>query len=236
MGPLGLVALATLAQLAFCSKLSNEFNSCDATPRRMCEASKDSCEPRCTGSAPVLLDVYMESLCPDCRDFFRGQLYGTWLLLGDIMNITLVPYGNAREQSAGDQWNFTCQHGPNECKGNMLQACLIYFLPNSNDHIPIFNCMESAANPITAAQQCTAMLAPKQNWQLVDKCASGPLGNKLMHKNAQRTDALRPEHQYVPWIVFNGEHTETLQNKAESALLALVCGAYKGQLPAVCGK
>ena len=46
---------------------------------------------------PVNFTLYFESLCPDCQRFFIKQLYHTYMALGeDVMNLTLVPYGNAR--------------------------------------------------------------------------------------------------------------------------------------------
>lgn len=44
--------------------------------------------------------LYYESMCPGCRDFFRTQLTKTFTALKDIMDLTLVPYGNA--------WVITC--------------------------------------------------------------------------------------------------------------------------------
>ena len=48
-------------------------------------------------SDPVHLDVYYESLCPDCSGFIERQLYPTWKLLGNmagIFTVALYPYGN----------------------------------------------------------------------------------------------------------------------------------------------
>ena len=42
-----------------------------------------------------------------------------------------------------------------------------------------------------------------------------------------KTESLDPPHQYVPWIVINGEHTNELQTEAQTNLVALVCKEYK---------
>ena len=54
------------------------------------------------------------------------------------------------------------------------------------------------------------------------------MGNQLEHKVALKTEALNPPHRYVPWLVANGQHTDTIQNEVGSNLLAYVCRNYKG--------
>lgn len=182
---------------------------------------------------PVKVGLYYESLCPGCQSFITSMLYPTSVLLGDIMDLTLVPYGNAQETFDGKKYIFTCQHGEQECVGNMIEACLLN-LTDSDAFLTIF-CMESSGDPIKAAQSCVELFSPDLSWKRLMTCVNGDLGNQIMHQNALKTQALKPSHTYVPWITINGVHTEEIQDKAFSALVPLVCNLYKGEKPATCG-
>ncbi|XP_061587205.1 gamma-interferon-inducible lysosomal thiol reductase [Cololabis saira] len=182
--------------------------------------------------APVQVGLYYESLCPGCREFLVQILFPTWVLLRDIMDVTLVPYGNAQEKPDKDKYTFECQHGEQECLGNMIETC---FLNMSRMAFPIIFCMESSADVIKAAESCVQLYDPQLSMEKVKACVSGDQGNQLMHQNALQTGALNPPHKYVPWVTINGEHTEELQNKAMSSLFTLVCSLYKGAKPPACG-
>ena len=49
-----------------------------------------------------------------------------------------------------------------------------------------------------------------------------------------KTESLDPAHDYVPWLVINGEHREDLQEKAMRDLRGLVCRLYSGSKPTQC--
>jgi interferon gamma-inducible protein 30 len=55
-----------------------------------------------------------------------------------------------------------------------------------------------------------------------------------MHKLAQKTASLNPPHNYVPWIVVNGKHTDEIQHAAQDDLLGLICKLYLGVKPEQC--
>ncbi|XP_029308981.1 gamma-interferon-inducible lysosomal thiol reductase [Cottoperca gobio] len=180
----------------------------------------------------VEVGLYYESLCPGCRLFLTEMLLPTWVLLNDIMSITVVPYGNAQEKTVGGKYVFDCQHGDQECLGNMIEACL---LNKTDAAIQIIYCMESSTDVIEAAKSCAELYFPELNWDSIMSCVKGDVGNQLMHQNALKTQALNPPHKYVPWITINGEHTEDLQNKAMTSLFSLVCSMYKGPKHPACG-
>jgi len=189
--------------------------------------------------SPVLVELYYESLCPGCRAFVTGSLYAAYTLLQDtgIMKIAMYPYGNAHQsQNPDGSWSFECQHGENECLGNLLEVCVMAHTDwDFNHYLPIISCMEGADNPVEAAKGCITDLSSLP-YQVVKTCASGPQGNSLMHSLGNKTESLDPPHEYVPWVVVDGEHTEDMEKQAMGDLVGLVCGMYKGSKPPQCSE
>uniref|UniRef100_A0AAY4EIF3 Gamma-interferon-inducible lysosomal thiol reductase n=2 Tax=Denticeps clupeoides TaxID=299321 RepID=A0AAY4EIF3_9TELE len=197
-----------------------------------CEVQKQCLELNSTkpnSDVPALeVTLYYESLCPGCRAFLTEQLFPTWTMLKDIMKVHLVPYGNAEER----QNSVICQHGENECLGNMLESCIIHAV----DHVAfqIIYCMESSSDVLKAAQLCLQLYAPSVRWETISSCATGAVGRSLMHKNAVKTRFLEPAHTHVPWVTFNGEYRDDWEDGAMSSLFSLVCSLYKGAQPPAC--
>jgi len=161
------------------------------------------------------------------------------------MDLGVYPYGNAQEkQQADGTWVFTCQHGVQECEGNMYQACAIEHYPTVNStgvpaYWPFFYCLEKSGNAgsVSVAQKCAD--TSNIDWNVIDKCAgstpakgSNDDGNPLMHSIAVATNNLKPPHQYTPWVVLNGSPLSQVQ--LEEPLTKLVCDAYTGTKPPGC--
>jgi len=53
-------------------------------------------------------------------------------------------------------------------------------------------------------------------------------GNTLQHQVALDTANLKPSHQYVPWIVINGEHNDQDEQQIEDDMIGYVCQHYAG--------
>ncbi|NWI69023.1 GILT reductase, partial [Todus mexicanus] len=249
--PLALLALVTLLTPG----LGVALPGCNYPAHLWCSSREIAvacqAESRCTNlsappAAPVELSLFYESLCPACREFLVKQLFPTRLLLSnEALNITLVPYGNAEERNVSGKWEFQCQHGPDECLGNMIETCLMHEAKDFNTYFPIIFCMESGSSVtknLAASlfhphfpRQCLQIYAPELDGDRIAACVQGPVGTALMHRNAQLTQALDPPHQYVPWILINGKHTDELQAQAEDSLLGLICRLYQGEKPKACG-
>lgn len=185
---------------------------------------------------PVNFELYFESLCPDCQQFITRQLYPVYTKIGSIMNLTLVPFGNAEERKHGSKWIFHCQHGKEECIGNLLETCTIHALNGDMTKVmPFIYCMESShRDPMMAFRLCARKQGVPE--ERVLNCYNSSEGNQLEHQMALRTNALKPPHQYVPWVVLNGVHTEKINEQAVENLLKLICDTYTGPKPSGCSQ
>jgi len=162
--------------------------------------------------------------------------------IGEIIDFQSFPYGNAAEkQNADGTWAYTCQHGVNECIGNMYEACAMGQCNGTGNCTPVlspwwvwwpfFYCME---NSQSAGVEATASTCAKNNgldWNTISACAgSNPAvgtptnGNPLMHWFAVQTNNLQPPHQWTPWVVVNGAPLSSAQ--IDLPLIPIVCKAY----------
>jgi len=191
----------------------------------------------------VKVTLLYESLCPYCQEFTVKTLTPLWAELGSsIMDLVFIPYGNAEERQGSGTWQYTCQHGPNECVLNLYYSCAIYYLGNNtNTSNNFLMCMEKQTNlenpQITQdLNYCFQQEAiPTTVQQQIMTCQKGSQGNSLEHQNALATQNIWPtQHQYVPWIMINDLSTTQVQD-AQNDLLKYVCYFYDGPLtPKAC--
>jgi interferon gamma-inducible protein 30 len=194
---------------------------------------------QCLESSKIKVELYYESLCPGCQEFIVNQIFPTLQAPGvsDIVDLHLIPYGNAIENLTKHGYEFKCQHGRQECEANMFEACALFLKKeDSKAAFPFIYCMERAlsdsASPSDSADKCAKLF--EIDTEKLHECANGPQGNLIMHKFATQTDSLKPAHRYVPWLVVNGVHTEEIQEAITSDMLAFVCKNYSGPKPRGC--
>jgi len=165
--------------------------------------------------------------------------------VGTIANLTVWPYGNAKEtQYNSTYWYFTCQHGVSECIGNMWEDCAIEHYPTVTNGMPqywpFFNCEEASGNAgsTSVAQNCATKNG--LDWNVIQGCSGTTQpqygtqadGNPLMHQTALNTQNMQPPHQFTPWVVLNGVPLTSAQ--LDMSLTKLVCNAYTGTKPSGC--
>lgn len=194
------------------------------------------------------IKLYYESLCPYSIAFITEQLWPTYIRMGYLMDVELYPFGNAfqvqevpkEEHNRESRFAFrtprvdyTCQHGPEECFGNTVQACAAHLFNDTLLTLAFVACMSSASEPDKAGKSCAGGVA--RDWSQIQRCATGKRGQKLNEKMSQETWNLDPPHNYVPWIVVNDVHTDDQQSLAQTDLLRLVCDSVSsGSKPPPC--
>jgi len=163
-----------------------------------------------------------------------------------ITEFQAYPYGNAKEvQNADKTWTYTCQHGVNECNGNMYEECAIEHYGNYTlaTGKPVwwnyFYCLEKSGQAGTASVAQNCATTNGMDWNMITTCASSTPskgstddGNPQMHRIAVDTETLSPPHQYTPWVVLNGKPLS--QADYNLPLINLVCNAYTGVKPSCC--
>ncbi|CAH1373922.1 GILT-like protein 1 [Tenebrio molitor] len=174
--------------------------------------------------------VYYESLCPDSKKFITTQLYPSYELISDYLNVEFIPFGNAKVANNSDgTLNFTCQHGPKECHGNEVQACAISVdVQNSMEFV---NCAMASSDPSddNLLEQCAEL--DGISWDSIEDCMTNGLAEKLFVQNGARTGEAKIS--YVPTIVFNGVFNDTLQDSGEHHFLSTACQLLDKQ-PKIC--
>jgi len=210
----------------------NEKTATECGVLEFCKLTHSN-EMAATDAKPIQIDLYYEAFCGGCRKFILEQLYPTYqkLYSTGIFEINLYPYGNAHESQKGDKWVFDCQHGEEECQMNLIETCALHLLSHPDQFMPYINCVENKPS-IANAQKCAQDL--KVDWEPISKCFNGSEGNFLEHQVAQKTEALVPKHTYVPWIVADGHHDETMQVYIQTGLQYWLCEHYKGTKPKEC--
>jgi len=164
------------------------------------------------------VDLYIESLCQDSIAFLSIS-YAKFLKQpdhNDIADVNIYPYGNAKETGESGKYNYECQHGPNECYGNLYYACAIAFLAPQTAHDFIV-CMESNIISHGRSFDFTAYHCIASQPDLLSKiqnCIYNPaISIPIMHQIAQKTDNLVPKHTHVPWVVVDDIYNEDVENK-----------------------
>ena len=190
-----------------------------------------------------MVSVYGEALCPFTMKYIVNQLYPTWERMGKkYMKVDYISYGNAQMTLRNMRYNFTCQHGPEECLGNAVTNCVKFAHHETEENFLLFlNCFafqfisgaKESFSVTKATQYCSTI--GKIDYEAIYKCAVGEKGNLLLAEAGKLTMELNPPHKYVPWIVINGIHNDTIQEAGETDLPRLICSMFPpNELPPPC--
>ena len=107
----------------------------------------------------------------------------------------------AQETRLGNgSYSYDCQHGPPECRGNLLEACLIKrceFDPVC--YLPIVNCIEGAAMDKIEIQfavtTCVSHFLPGKSLRWIEDCANVRLISFLSPNHSPELGFRDPKEQ-----------------------------------------
>ncbi|ONI03801.1 hypothetical protein PRUPE_6G283200 [Prunus persica] len=178
----------------------------------------------------VTLSVYYETLCPFCATFIvknLAQIFDNNLIT--ILNLRLVPWGKASTNSSKN--STVCQHGPDECRLNSVEACAINVLHDVNKYFALIYCIEFLAIEGRQKEWQTCFSSLGLPSKPILDCYKSGNGTKIEQKYANETMHLNPPLKFLPWLVLNNQ---PIGNDYEN-FAAYVCKAYKGnKVPLAC--
>lgn len=171
----------------------------------------------------VKLDVYYECLCPDSRYFVLHELLPTFEKVGSMLEVYLWPYGKASTKITADGYEFSCQHGEQECIGNIYHACVDKKVEDTTKKLEYIKCMISDNyEPENSAKKCAS--EGGIDFEEIQSCASGPEGQELHYKAGVKTEALIPKVSFIPTIEI--DESQNSQKAILKNLLKEVCSVY----------
>ncbi|XP_045025427.1 GILT-like protein 1 [Daphnia magna] len=176
----------------------------------------------------MTLDVYYESLCPDSRNFLVTQLNPNWPTLSTFTDLRLVPFGKATFVSNPEGgWDFECQHGAAECRGNILHACGIKYSPSVTQALNFTTCLMDA--PISG-KSCAESAG--LDYTPIDACQNDVEGQNLVHDYGVETLNLDPTLTFVPWLIYNKVWNESNQWESLTNVTGVACNNAPANTPA----
>lgn len=163
---------------------------------------------------PVLVTVFYECLCPDSRSFFLRHLVPAYEKAPNLLDIELVPYGNAKTFIENGHYKFDCQHGATECYGNKIHACTIEKVKDPRLRLKMTTCMiDDNVMPDERGAECSAINGV--SWKPILDCALSKEGDQLLKQHGVATHALQPPVSFIPTILLNksqGDQRAILKN------------------------
>ncbi|KAK8728670.1 hypothetical protein OTU49_009085, partial [Cherax quadricarinatus] len=131
-----------------------------------------------------------------------------------------------------DGYTFECQHGANECHGNLVVSCAKSIIVEHNTFVDFTICLMTGESPPDEGERCAQEVGVE--WDPINQCAESVDGELLLYEQGQKQEALDPVPDWMPWIIINDEFTEDNLVEAQVDLLNLVCRVYEGSPPPGC--
>jgi len=173
----------------------------------------------------------MESLCPYSIEFITTSIkeFYTKVTKPNVADIEIIPYGNANEiyDPTTKKYLFTCQHGDNECYGNLILTCSINILGRIRGQLNLIcildNIYKNNRDFDLTLEECLS--SDTESLQEIKDCVKSDIGNQYQHQMAEKT----LDHLGVPWILVDGIYDEETNDKIWESLIDYLCGDDKSK-------
>lgn len=175
----------------------------------------------------VKVELFLESLCPDTHRFVKGPLskvaHDPYIM--DIIDLQMYVFGKGT-QTSRDPQQFSCQHGPAECYGNLVENCVIRHT-NPGDAIDALVCLHDQRkfDENSISYCCKNLEDPKTIKAAILECIKGE-GKHLLQRAYDKT----PKLSYVPSMRINKGDVVP----ASSNLKDIICMTWTGEKPPTC--
>jgi len=201
-------------------------------PAQIKEADKVKCDEKDT-KTPVNIDVYYETRCKGCLLFMNQTLEPLWRsAMKQHINITMYTFGNGQmvptvnisegyrffhPETTGKGFDNVeiCQHGPDECFGNLVEVCANHVADHKDKYMEFVFCMTAKTieglGAENAAYTCLGVAGVDPD--KVKNCMTTPQGHLLTAEFAKLTDIQKDKAQKdpmigTPWVMVGGAHVE----------------------------
>jgi interferon gamma-inducible protein 30 len=185
--------------------------------------------------AKPVVDVYIESLCPDSWNFVVGPFkdYFDSPYREKLAVVNFYVFGNANQTWNGQNWEFLCQHGFEECEGNVIETCALNYLGKKENGQSFLICMydylfTKAKNLVPALEKCVPDVDTRDK---ILFCATSEEGNKREHDVATVTPIY---HSHVPWVEVGGKYDLNVENAVLKNFLEYLCTLPENQGVELC--
>ncbi|KAJ2947820.1 hypothetical protein O0L34_g9608 [Tuta absoluta] len=178
----------------------------------------------------IKLEVYYETLCPDCKRFFKTELVPLMKQMHEHIDLRMFPYGKVRKSYDQNRTLVVkCQHGPDECYGNKLHACAIDLLQTAADNPDWFSfigCLMANHSNDAAADLCAKEL--NIDPEPIKACAKVDRGSQLFSHYGKLSSKV--PYTFVPYVVIDGNpmgrHRKLISAVCDHALDHTVCTEF----------
>ncbi|VDP16303.1 unnamed protein product [Heligmosomoides polygyrus] len=188
--------------------------------------------PAPVAAAVVTVNIVGESMCPDTSRFMDNQLMPVYQKYRNYLKINYHPFGPlkyAKCSRTADGIRCKCQHGPEECKKNSLQACIIHYFPDN--YMETLACTQGYDDFDEVFGSCIASKYAPAMSQKIHTCATSDEGRGYV---ADHGDVVRRqisnELDWVPWISIGGRRV----TEAEYDLEQVLCKKFFQPVPPEC--